>query len=552
MSVRDRTVTAALALGSAFLAFLAMVWFTAPSADARAAVLALPGQSALVKIADSGPDANNPMGLCNGIGGVPLAFQDKFDFSKWEDLLQHDVARASAFSMRWYRHNTIVFPYFDQHSLETAGWDFTRQDDLVRRVQASGADILLGIGRTQGNASCTNERSVWQDTSYVPRTDAERAAWNAYVRRVVERYDGDGKDDAPGLLRPIRWWELDNEVDLHYAHCLQVGKDWESPEDYYALLRLTREAMRQADPESRLLPGLSSTRTDRQAFTTDQYFERLFAVDGGNAANLVDALNLHDYSRSVDDMVVRVDWLRKVAGKPLPVWLTEFGLPSNEAAHPGWTWDRQADEMVRFTLRLLSTGKVGKVFWYTLEDAPVRTSDPRWRAFGTSGLYSCEGGPAVAEEIAPGRGRPGGAEGDRPPRGRLGDGQGRQFGSRGGGASFGGPHPAVDPDVACPQRNPKPSGIAFARLTELLSGMERVEALPVGDAYRIHRRGAPDVVVAWSGTTRRTVALKDLVGRNAATLFAQDGDPKSGPAPGVPTVGEITLTSRPVFLVLDR
>lgn len=43
---------------------------------------------------------------------------------------------------------------------------------------------------------------------------ADEAAYTAWVTAAVERYDGDGVDDMPGLLAPIRHWEVDNEPDL--------------------------------------------------------------------------------------------------------------------------------------------------------------------------------------------------------------------------------------------------------------------------------------------------------------------------------------------------
>ena len=32
-----------------------------------------------------------------------------------------------------------------------------------------------------------------------------------FVKQLVERYDGDGIDDMPGLKNPIKYWQIDNE-----------------------------------------------------------------------------------------------------------------------------------------------------------------------------------------------------------------------------------------------------------------------------------------------------------------------------------------------------
>ena len=39
-----------------------------------------------------------------------------------------------------------------------------------------------------------------------------RVSWLTLVRKFVDRYDDDGKNDMPGLQRPIRYWQIENEV----------------------------------------------------------------------------------------------------------------------------------------------------------------------------------------------------------------------------------------------------------------------------------------------------------------------------------------------------
>lgn len=76
--------------------------------------------------------------------------------------------------------------------------------------------------------------------------DEHRENFRAFIRAMVERYDGDGKDDMPGLARPI----------LHY----QVGNECTDPifwtgtaEDYRTFLMETREAARSVCPDVRIV-----------------------------------------------------------------------------------------------------------------------------------------------------------------------------------------------------------------------------------------------------------------------------------------------------------
>ena len=66
------------------------------------------------------------------------------------------------------------------------------------------------------------------------------------MRAVVERYDGDGVDDMPGLRVPVRAWQVDNEPDA-----LASGS-WE---DYARLQEITYRAIKEAFPEAKVLMG---------------------------------------------------------------------------------------------------------------------------------------------------------------------------------------------------------------------------------------------------------------------------------------------------------
>ncbi len=69
--------------------------------------------------------------------------------------------------------------------------------------------------------------------------------YQRFVRDVVERYDGDGVDDASGGIR-ITHWQVGNETP-------QIDALPHGAEDYVAWFTLTAEAVRQADPTARMV-----------------------------------------------------------------------------------------------------------------------------------------------------------------------------------------------------------------------------------------------------------------------------------------------------------
>ena len=66
----------------------------------------------------------------------------------------------------------------------------------------------------------------------------------AYVSAVAERYDGDGVDDMPGLLYPIHDYGIEREFTGYWPG---------TAEEYVRLLRIAYPAIKDADPEARVL-----------------------------------------------------------------------------------------------------------------------------------------------------------------------------------------------------------------------------------------------------------------------------------------------------------
>ena len=67
-----------------------------------------------------------------------------------------------------------------------------------------------------------------------------------YIRALVERYDGDGKEDMPGLRFPILHYQIGNE----YVH---EGYWGGTVEDYGKLLEVTYKAAKSAHPQVKII-----------------------------------------------------------------------------------------------------------------------------------------------------------------------------------------------------------------------------------------------------------------------------------------------------------
>jgi hypothetical protein len=117
--------------------------------------------------------------------------------------------------------------------------DFTKLDLFVREYQNQGFSELT---------LCLKPHSSWgsQDVSLFSRhpnaspKPEHRQRFAAWVSAVVERYDGDGRDDMPGLRSPVRYVEIGSEFSSYQP---------EPVAEYLETLALAYRAAHQAFPD---------------------------------------------------------------------------------------------------------------------------------------------------------------------------------------------------------------------------------------------------------------------------------------------------------------
>jgi hypothetical protein len=214
-----------------------------------------------------------------------------------------------------------------------------------------------------------NHTSNYTDR-YVPDDLDGYARW---VGSVVERYDGDGQGDAPGLLRPIRYWEVDNEPDMHCnkpfpGSMVTSPGVFETPEQYATVYRATAAAIRKASPEASIM-NAGTFQTGHPEGR--RYLEELM----GHAQDLHDLqiLSIHAYFDDEDarGFAAALDTAFEVAGGR-PVWVTETGLTSSDPRRPEVDEAFQARGLAAAFGTAMSRG-VERVFWHSLSDAPDRS-----------------------------------------------------------------------------------------------------------------------------------------------------------------------------------
>lgn len=195
-----------------------------------------------------------------------------------------------------------------------------------------------------------------EGTTYRPSDVAKYQRW---VRAVVERYDGDGVDDMPGLETPIKHWQVDNEPPRRR-------------EGYVDLVRITSQAVKKADPTAKVLIGGLDIPFDdhRQRIYEHEQLPLLQELHGRD----IDILDLHwfghlDEWRRLPKAIERVRRDLTACGfKETAIWFTEVGTysgkPQSRQGHslPFQSERQQAVEML--TRHVTALGEeVEKVFW---------------------------------------------------------------------------------------------------------------------------------------------------------------------------------------------
>lgn len=127
---------------------------------------------------------------------------------------------------------------------EPGEYDWGPLDAIVLEYQEAGFSGVQLLLSAESPWASSRQPSGLDKGDTFPQEDF-LDDYAAFVRNVVERYDGDGVDDAPGLIYPVH----------HYGIEREFTGFWPSgdAEDYVRLLRIAYPEIHAADPEAEVL-----------------------------------------------------------------------------------------------------------------------------------------------------------------------------------------------------------------------------------------------------------------------------------------------------------
>lgn len=122
-------------------------------------------------------------------------------------------------------------------------------DDLDRRVSGLQAVGIQPFITFESDADWATDPATHRVKNATP---LDVHAWQSFVAAVVERYDGDGHADMPGLRAPVRYWQAANE----YVSDTNASGGWAgSNVDLLAYVNAAHDAVKAADPAAQFVLG---------------------------------------------------------------------------------------------------------------------------------------------------------------------------------------------------------------------------------------------------------------------------------------------------------
>jgi hypothetical protein len=216
----------------------------------------------------------------------------------------------------------------------------------------------------------------------VPR---DMEGWKDFLRALVDRYDGDGRNDMPGLEVPIKFWQIENEWLLQWSG---------TAEEYMDFLKASYDVIKAEDPSASVISGaLTMTENaamaegfikgsmeaggprNRKTLTREKilkaglYQRRLkpkFDTFFDKGADSFDILDFHSYTKSPYIITGQVAWIKSMMekrGYTKPLWSLEHAGPFFD-----YTVEAHSAQVVQRYMLALESG-VEVVFWSSLVPA---------------------------------------------------------------------------------------------------------------------------------------------------------------------------------------
>lgn len=290
------------------------------------------------QVTDSaGRSVSTPFGVID-YAGATIATDDRFGVATHVDQDWYvdaaDAVSATGFGLA---RNDVLW---DQNETTPGQYTFSSHyTDEFGKFSSHGVQ-LLGI---------VNYGNPLYDGGNTPASPAAVEAFGAYAAAIAQNFD------VAGL-------EVFNEFNHDR---FQTGSCGSAPACYQPLVKSTADHVAAVNPDIPIVAG-STANYD------GDWFRGLWPT---GAADSADAMSFHPYNKwiydtpeSLSNVMTEADGdMESLAGKVLPIWITEFGWTTGAELGQQVSRDVQAERLWRAELTAFGYG-AEKYFWYDLID----------------------------------------------------------------------------------------------------------------------------------------------------------------------------------------
>ena len=230
---------------------------------------------------------------------------------------------------------TLMWPHFTWGRIEKEPgiYDFSEMDNTVKIAQKNNIATLAELQPFADWDQAWDKNCKAKEHEYLCKPK-DMQAYKRFVAKTVERYDGDGEDDMPGLKIPIKYWQIINEPDIKEDPYVIffVGDE----NDYFEVLRESYLTIKDVCPDCKVLQGAAAAVES----TFLSFWDKVFELGG---TNYFDIANVHYVGIDIatgktvslgDLSTLNVEPFKELLDKrniKKPIWVTEAVLQSSSA-----------------------------------------------------------------------------------------------------------------------------------------------------------------------------------------------------------------------------
>ncbi len=265
-------------------------------------------------------------------------------------------------------------------------FDWSTTDRIVETAEAKQVQVLFTLRciSSWGTKEQTVERSIYHSAS-APKDMNE---WTRYVKELATRYRGRGVH-----------YEIDNEVNgpTFWSGTL---------DEYLELLKASYGAIKEADPQARVLPSAMACKIVRNfksaGFQSEEWKRHDTWLRAILSTKAFDVVSVHDYyfpSGIVANGLTfqsYLDHIREMMSEAgvadRPIWITETGFVSKPTNASGRLDDGSPQKQAQWlkqAFRQAQENGVERFFW-------IMVRDRKEAYFGSMGLANADGNPRPA------------------------------------------------------------------------------------------------------------------------------------------------------------